>query len=298
MISTLLLATLLVAPPDEVISPTQPQPGEPAIAPAVIEGERAGPEAMPAQPTDPVPVQQPQPPPDQLPSWEAQPQPQPQPQPPPNGYDQAQPQPYGYDQPVPWTTPVQPPPPPVPKPPVGGAPLFGAAAGLFGLIALRQGITSAWCEDLYCGNRGIFDHVMMLGVTGLAAGGGWLEGKRVVWKREQAGLPPANPVGRRVSGWLMFSLGFAGIVTDFALYNACYSSAAGPYTKVDLFVYTCSPGLSAVITDLSGLVGGVGAGLALSAESQLRTQRAAGARLRLLPQYGRNHVGLSLAGRF
>src|SRR5690606_3046072 len=63
-----------------VLTPTQPQPGEPAIAPARIEGERAltepesSPPAEPPIPVDPKPDQ-----PDQLegelPSWQADPGP-------------------------------------------------------------------------------------------------------------------------------------------------------------------------------------------------------------------------------
>lgn len=304
MLSSVVLASLCALGPPEreqpVISPTQPQPGEPAIAPARIDSERAGPEpeAMPADPVDPDPSAQPEPvepepaDPDPsaqpesepaLPSWESAP-PEPGPE---QGIDH---QPI-YD---PYGQPVE----PVEKPPVGGGPMFGVAAGLVGITITRQWITAVVCLDVYCGNRGLGDDALMVGTMALAGYGGWRAGARKAWIESRDGAPPSRPTGRRAAGWTLFALGFGGFLADTVLYNICYSDALGPYTKIDGFSYTCSPEISAAVTDLTGLTSAVGLGLGLSAEAQIRTRSKWDAELSVLPYGGRGHLGLSLSGRF
>jgi hypothetical protein len=280
------------------VSPTQPQPGDPAIAPAKIDSERAtaepapGPEDPAGEPaiapaeTEPAPAEtqpaetQPQPQPDgDLPSWQSEP---------------VTPAGETGDQPVDeWGTPVEPEP---DRGPPRGAGLYAAAGGLFGVIITRQWVTSLVCDDLYCGWRGNFDRALGLGVMGLAAGGGWLDGRRAAYLRHDAGEPPKRPTGRRAAGWTLFALGLGGLITDTVLYNLCYQQALGPYAEIEGFSYTCSPVISAVVTDFSTAFGAIGIGLGMSAESQLRARKKFD--MSVAPWGGRGRVGLSLSGRF
>ncbi len=293
-------ALLLLGPPSKerptpVLTPTQPQPGEPAIAPAQIDSERAGPEPMPAQPGELAPepaVEQPEPTPtpepegNSLPSWQEGPSPAP---------DSQTPTPV-----VDWTTPVDPnlaTPVAIKEGPAKGWGLVGAAGGVFGGMIVTQLITGLSCEnDVYCGSRGWPWRFFGMSTMGLAGAGGWLQGKRVAWERVEAGKPANNPIGRRAAGWTLFILGLAGLITDTALYHICYDGRGGPYFERDGFRYTCSPVISVVTLDLSTLVGATGLGLALSAEGQLRNRPKFD--LSVAPWGGRGQAGLSLAGRF
>jgi hypothetical protein len=131
---------------------------------------------------------------------------------------------------------------------------------------------------------------------GFAGGGGWIQGKRVAWNREQAGKPVKNPVGRRAAGWTMFAVGLGGLLADAVLYNICYSSAIGPYTQLEGFTYECSPIASVVIVDFSTMIGAVGMGMGLSAESQRKFHKKY--EMAVSPWGGRGQAGLSLSGRF
>lgn len=300
--SLLLTGALLLGPPSgerqtPVLTPTQPQPGEPAIAPAHVDSERAGPEPMPAQPPEPAQPTEPeplpvadepapadQPPGDELPSWQADPGPT-------DGSTEGTPI-------ADWTTPVDPTAVVTTKqaPPKGMA-LFAPAIGVFGMMITTQLITGLTCEaDVYCGTRGWPWRAMGFATVAFAGGGGWLQGNHVAWKRAEAGLPAKNPIGRRAAGWSMFILGVGGMITDTVLYHRCYDDARGPYTEIDGFRYTCSPVISVVTLDLSTLVGATGLALGLSAESQLRKQ--AKLDLSLAPWGGRGQAGLTIAGRF
>lgn len=286
----LLLGTLLLGPPSgegsPALAPTQPQPGEPAIAPAHVDAERAGPEPMPALPSEPEPLVQPEPPPpdDGLPSWEETPAPAEQTDP---GTPIAD-----------WNAPIDPEVTATSKqaPPKGMA-LFAPAIGVFGAMITTQLITGLSCEnDVYCGTRGWPWRFLGLATMGFAGGGGWLQGQRIAWDRAEAGLPHKNPIGRRAAGWTMFLLGVGGFVADTTLYHLCYDDARGPYTEITGFRYTCSPVISVVTLDLSTLIGAAGFGLAMSAEGQLRSQKKLA--LSLAPWGGRGQVGLSVGGRF
>jgi hypothetical protein len=293
--SLILTGALLFGPPNSerptpVLTPTQPQPGEPAIAPAHVDSERAGPEPMPAQPIEPEPVTttEPEPAPEddpaELPSWQEGPTP---------------PEESGEPTSIAgWDTPIDP---EVVKasrqaPPKGMA-LFAPAIGVFGLMITTQLITGLTCDpDVYCGTRGWPWRGLGIGTMALAGGGGWLQGKRVAWDRDQDELPAKNPIGRRAAGWAMFVVGLGGLVADTALYQLCYDGKRGPYMEVTGFRYTCSPVVSVVVLDFSTLIGAGGLGLALSAESQLRHQKKFA--LSVAPWGGRGQAGLSIAGRF
>lgn len=271
------------------VSPTQPQPGEPAIAPANLRGEAAIAEPAPAPaaveaPVDPEP--QPTEPPTQpteteLPSWQADPQV------PPSGDPSEVP---FTDE---WGAPL--PPPEKPIPPKGGGFYFGAGM-LFGAMITKQWVMSVTCEDVYCGWRGIADRVLGLGAMGMTVGGAWFDGRRAAYLAHDAGKPRKPLTGRRVAGWTMFAVGLGGWIADTVLYNICYSNADGPYTKIDGFTYTCSPVVSVVVLDLSTLVGAVGLGLGASGESQRRHHKKY--EMSLAPWGGQGQAGLSLSGRF
>lgn len=301
MISTALAlaVALLCGPPGErppvqspSITPIQPQVGEPAIAPAHVESVPEG-EAMPAEPPpgEPVveqppvePEPQPEPGGNELPSWQSGPV-----EPPP---------PTGDPTDVPlvdeWGVPVAPPP-PKPLPPKGGG-LYAGAGALLGIMITRQWITALLCEDVYCGWRGNFDRVMSLGVMGLAAGGGWLDGRRRAYIRHDEGLPPGNLVPRRAAGWTLFAVGLGGLIADTVFYNLCYQQALGPYTQLDGFRYTCSPIASVVVVDFSTAFGATGIALGMSAESQKKNRKKFD--LALVPFGGRGQAGFSVGGRF
>ncbi|MFO7565382.1 MAG: hypothetical protein R6X02_22255 [Enhygromyxa sp.] len=300
--SLCLVGALLLGPPGgerqtPVLTPTQPQPGEPAIAPAQIDAERAGPEPMPALPTEPEPLAvdpdpdpspDPSPDPDSepatLPSWEDNPAPT-------EGPHEATPS-------ADWSTPIAPELVATRKQaPPGGAAVFAPAIAMFGLMISSELATGLACEqDVYCGTRGWPWRALGLGTVGLAGMGGWLHGKRIAFDRAEAGLPAKNPIGRRAAGWSMFVLGLGGMIADTALYQLCYDGARGPYTQIEGFRYTCSPVISVVTLDLSTLVGATGLALALSGESQLRNRPKFEASV--APWGGRGQAGLSVLGRF
>lgn len=294
LVSPSVALALFLGPPAErppvqspSVSPTQPQPGEPAIAPAQIEGEAAIAES-PApidSSTEPEPQPtEPEPPPDgELPSWQSDPTEVPPPSGDPSDV------PYTDD----WGTPVAPP--EKTGPPKGGA--FYAGAGiLFGAMITKQWVMGLQCEDVYCGWRGHADRILGLGVMGMAAGGGWFDGRRAAFWAHDASKPAKPLTGRRAAGWTMFAVGLGGLLADSILYNVCYSSAVGPYTKIEGFSYTCSPVASVLIVDFSTLVGAVGLGLGMSAESQRKHRKKY--EMSLAPWGGRGQAGLSLSGRF
>ncbi len=296
----LLTGALLLGAPSEsptpVLTPTQPQPGEPAIAPATIDAERAGPEPMPAQPGElaPEPAAAPEPsPPDDgegtLPSWQQGPAEGPAAEPSPVAPGDA-------GSLADWQAPVDPAYVEPEPGPLKGWGLVGAAGGVFGGMVLTQLITGLTCDDVYCETRGWPWRLMGLATMGLAGGGGWVHGHYLATQRAKDGEPAAKPTGRRVAGWTMFALGVAGLITDTALYQLCYDGRRGPYIEITGFRYTCSPVISVVTLDLSTLVGATGLGLALSAESQLRSRQRFD--LSLAPWGGRGQAGLSLSGRF
>lgn len=294
LVSASVVLALLLGPParppvqSPTVSPTQPQPGEPAIAPAEIGGEAAIAEPEPApidspvapepQPTEPTPEPDPG-----LPSWQNDPT-----EVPPPGGDPGEA--VVVDD---WGAPLPPPEKPIPP---KGAGFYAGAAVFFGAMITKQWVMALTCADVYCGYRGIADRVLSAGVMGMAAGGGWYDGRRAAYLRHDAGKPPKSLTGRRAAGWTMFALGIGGVIADAVLYNVCYSSADGPYTKITGFSYTCSPVASVVILDLSTLVGAVGLGLGVSGESQRRHQKKY--QMSLAPWGGRGQAGLSLSGRF
>jgi hypothetical protein len=296
LVSTSVALALLFGPPGDrphvqtpSVSPIQPQPGEPAIAPAQIEGEAAIAEPAPVEPgpaDSPLPETDPG-----LPSWqEGEPTQVPPPDVDPSDVMvEAGP----VDE---WGRPLPPPEKPIPP---GGVGFYVGAGVLFGAMVTKQLVMGLTCEDVYCGYRGVADRLLGLGTMGMAAGGGWFDGRRAAYLRHDAGKPPKSLTGRRAAGWTMFALGLGGLIADTALYNVCYSSADGPYTKLRGFSYTCSPVTSVVLVDLSTLVGSVGLGLGMSGESQRRHQKKYGVSgVSLAPWGGRGQAGLSLSGRF
>jgi hypothetical protein len=302
------LALLLGPPADArppvqspVIGPTQPLPGEPAIAPSDVEGDRAATERpaptiiepdMPGmtpepQPTEPEPE-------GALPSWEGTPT-----EP---GTQPAEGDPADLPLIDEWGTPL--PPPEKPIPPKGNG-FYAAAGGLFGAMVIKQLTMGLTCDDVYCGWRGHIDRGLGLGVMGIAAGGGWFQGRRAAYLAHDAGKPAKSLMGRRVGGWTMFAVGLGGLIADAVLYNVCYSSAIGPYTKIEGFTYTCSPVASVLVVDFSTLIGAVGMGMGLSAESQRKhhkkyekSAKAGQVQWAVGPWGGRGQAGLSFSGRF
>ncbi|PRQ03530.1 Agglutinin receptor precursor [Enhygromyxa salina] len=298
-----LAAALLLGPPSgdqrppvqtPKVSPIQPQPGDPAIAPAHVETEAAAePTPMPADPTTPEPAIADEP----EPAPEPEPQPAPEPGPTELPTWQSEPvvpaddgSPELLDE---WGSPTLAPVKPEPRRGVG---LYAAAGGLFGVLITRQWVTALSCDDPHCGHRGNADRVFGLALMGFAGGGGWLEGRRTAYLRHEADEPVKQPKGRRAAGWTLFAVGIGGLIADTALYNLCYERAVGPYTQVNGFRYTCSPITSVVVIDLSTALGAVGLGLGLSAESQLRNRKKY--ELSVAPWGGRGQAGLSLSGRF
>lgn len=291
---------LLLGPPDArppvqspspAISPTQPQPGEPAIAPAGVEGEPAV--AEPPVEPDPAANETPEPTEPaggaELPSWQEGPTPMPSSDLPPARGDAS-------DMPLvdEWGTPIAPPEKPA-GPPKGGG-FYAGAGALFGVMVTKQLVMGLICEDVYCGWRGNIDRGLGLGVMGLAGGGGWFQGRRAAYLAHDAGKPAKPLTGRRAAGWTMFAVGLGGLIADTVLYNVCYSSAIGPYTQLEGFKYECSPVASVLVVDFSTLIGAVGMGMGLSAESQRKHHKKY--EMAVAPWGGRGQAGLSLSGRF
>jgi hypothetical protein len=283
------------SPQVPAVSPSQPHAGEPAIAPVRVEGEAAITEPPAPAPIDPGPATEPQPtepaptepaPEGELPSWQGDPTPSP-------GTDPRAGDPADAPLTDEWGTPL--PPPEKPSPPKGNG-FYAGAGALFGVMITKQLAMGLMCEDVYCGWRGNMDRGLGLGVMGLAAGGGWFQGRRAAFLAHDAGKPAKPLTGRRAAGWTMFAVGLGGLIADAVLYNVCYSSASGPYTQLEGFTYACSPITSVVIVDFSTLIGAVGMGMGLSAESQRRHHKKY--ELSVAPWGGRGQAGLSLSGRF
>jgi hypothetical protein len=288
--SLMLTGALLLGPPSgdrqtPVLTPSKTQPGEPAIAPAHVDAERAGPDPMLAQPTDPEPVAAAEPEPSELPSWQAEPGPT-------EGPREATPI-------ADWTTAVdvEVVPAQSKQAPPGGVGVFAPAIAMYGLMITTQLVAGTVCEqDAYCGTRGWPWRAMGFATVGLAGLGGWLHGTRVAWNRSEAGLPEKKLIGRRAAGWSLFVLGVGGMIADTALYQLCYDGRRGPYMELEGFRYTCSPMTSVVTLHLSTLVGATGLGLGLSGESQRRKQPKFD--LSVAPWGGRGQAGVSVGGRF
>jgi hypothetical protein len=237
------------APQTPAIGPTQPLSGEPAIAPSHVEGERAATEPAPtlieADPTAAPPPTEPAPE-GELPSWQR-----------PDATSRDQPA-GGDPTDTPlhdeWGTPLPPPEKPIP---LKGNGFYVGAGALFGVMISKQLGMGLMCDDVYCGWRGNMDRGLGLGVMGLAAGGGWFQGRRAAFLAHDGGKPAKPLTGRRAAGWTMFAVGLGGLLADAVLYNICYSSAIGPYTQLEGFTYECSPIASVVIVDFSTMIGAV-----------------------------------------
>jgi hypothetical protein len=297
---------LLLGPPADgrpavqspAISPTQPVPGEPAIAPSHVEGERAVTEPPAPTPIEPGMTPEPQPtepePEGELPSWQGTPTTEP-------GTQPAEGDPTDMPLVDEWGTPL--PPPEKPIPPKGNG-FYAGAGALFGVMVVKQLTMGLMCDDVYCGWRGNIDRGLGLGVMGIAAGGGWFQGRRSAYLAHDAGKPAKPLTGRRAAGWTMFAVGVGGLIADAVLYNVCYSSAIGPYTKIEGFTYTCSPVASVLVVDFSTLIGAVGMGMGLGAESQRKfhkkyeSAKAGRVQWAVGPWGGRGQAGLSFSGRF
>jgi hypothetical protein len=293
------------SPETPAMSPTQPHAGEPAIAPALVEGEPAVAEPLAPvsieptpelQPTEPQPTE-PQPE-GELPSWQGSTS---------TPFTPSSDLPPTEGDPVEaplldeWGTPL---PPPEKQFPPKGTGFYAAAGALFGAMITKQLVMGLTCDDVYCGWRGNMDRGLGLGVMGLAAGGGWFQGRRSAAVLHDAGKPAKPLTGRRAAGWTMFAVGLGGLIADAVLYNICYSSALGPYTQLEGFKYECSPVASVVIVDFSTLIGAAGMGMGLGAESQRRhhekyeSARAGRVQWAVSPWGGRGQAGLSFSGRF
>jgi hypothetical protein len=298
-LSSVALALLLGPPADArppvqspqtpAISPTQPVSGEPAIAPSNVDGERAVTEPPAPAPIEADETPQPQEPSEpapegELPSWQGTPTPDTQP---------AESDPTDAPLVDEWGTPLLPPEKPIPPRGIG---FYAGAGALFGVMITKQLAMGLTCDDVYCGWRGNMDRGLGLGVIGLTNGGGWFQGRRAAYLAHDAGKPFKPLTGRRAGGWTMFAVGLGGLIADAVLYNVCYSSAIGPYTKIEGFTYECSPVASVLIVDFSTLIGAVGMGLGLSAESQRKHHKKY--EMAVSPWGGRGQAGLSLSGRF
>lgn len=299
----LALHLALAGPPEEVIAPPS-QPGEPAIAPAELSSERA------SQPT----VQRPgQTQPDAgLPTYDepaigdpVEPGPS-EPGPSESGPNEPTPDedlPTWSEQPIgapiedPWDAPALEPVKLPGEPPRGVGLLAGAGVG-FALVFTKQWIEQIVCTDVYCGYRGNFDRLVLLGSLGLIGGGAWLEGRHTGFMRLHHDKPQRKLLGRRAAGWTLFSLGMVGMIAEATLYMTCYDAAKGPFLEQSGFSYTCRPAASVLMMDGSATMAAVGFGLGMSAEAERKEARKGAAKLVLLPLVDRERAGLALVGRF
>ena len=264
------------APGGELQPAVEPAPGgelQPAVEPAP--GGELQPAVEPAPGGELGPAQEPE-----LPSWDSEPAP------PVEGGDLPRVDEWG----VPIATVDR-------SPPKGGG-WFGGAAGLFGAMITKQLIMGLTCDDVYCGYRGNFDRVMGFGVVGLAAGGGWYDGRRRAFFELKNETEQGSLIKRRATGWTLFGLGMVGMLTDMVLYHVCYDGAAGPYRQLEGFSYTCSPVASVVTLDFSTIFAAAGIGLGMSAESQLRHRERNKFDLSVAPWGGRGQAGISFSGQF
>jgi len=314
-------AALLMGPPSEApapevqrpsVTPIQPQPGEPAIAPAEIETEAADAPAEPVDPSDgpepsgePIgpsgepgdapsgepgvaPIEEPGPGPDArageidtLPSWDSPAEPVGSAETP------------ALDE---WGVPIDRP--PVDNSPPKGGGFYAGAGAVFGVMVTKQLFMGLFCDDVYCGWRGNLDRVLGFGAIGLAGGGGWFDGRRAAYFELKDETEQKKLRGRQAAGWTLFSLGMAGILTDMVLYHLCYDGAIGPYTNLEGFSYTCEPVASVLVVDFGTIMSAVGLGLGMSAQSQLRHRERNNFELSFSPWGGRGTAGLSVSGRF
>jgi hypothetical protein len=294
----LALHLVLAGPPEEVIAPP-PQPGEPAIAPAELPSEQAAaptvqrpgqtqPDgALPTydQPTSSDPVEpgpsEPGPsepgPSEELPTYAEQP--------------------IGAPIEDPWDAPALEPVKLPGEPPRGVGLLAGAGVG-FAVVFTKQWIEQIVCTDVYCGYRGNFDRLVLLGSLGMIGGGAWLEGRHTGFMRRHHDEPQRKLLGRRAAGWTLFSLGMVGMIAEATLYMTCYDGAKGPFLEQSGFSYTCRPAASVLMMDGSATLAAIGFGLGMSAEAERKEARKGATKLALLPFADRERGGLALIGRF
>ena len=296
------LTLALFGPPDSVIAPAG-QPGEPAIAPAELPSDKASkpvvqqPSVRPIE-AEPAPLG-PSLPDDASEPAPEEPSPKLEPAPADTGTDDGLPT--WSDEPIaeplddPWNAPEQPPAKLPGEPRRGVGLLVGASLG-FAVVFTRQWITQLTCSDVYCGFRGNFDRLVLLGSIGMIGGGAWMEGRHKGFMRNHDGKPARVLLGRRATGWTLFALGLAGMITEAGLYMACYDGARGPFVERNGFSYTCRPAASVLMMDGSAAMASVGFGLAMSAQSERR--EAGKTKVALLPYASADRAGLALIGRF
>lgn len=297
------LTLALLGSPEPVISPAG-QAGDPAIAPAELPSDKAS-----SKPVVQQPGQRPsEPEPDtELPSYEPEPDPSEpsdsdvpvEPLEPPQTYGDLptwSEEPIGEPLDEPWNQPAMKPPKLPGEPKRGVGLLVGASLG-FAVVFTRQWVTELMCADVYCGFRGNFDRLVLLGSIGMVGGGAWMEGRHKGFMRGHDGKPMRSLLGRRAAGWTMFAVGLAGMVTEAGLTMACYDGARGPFVQRDGFSYTCRPAASVLMMDGSAVLSSVGFGLAMSAQAERREMGKA-AKVAMLPYASSDRAGLQLIGKF
>lgn len=295
----------LLGPPESVITPVG-QPGDPAIAPAELPSDAASSKPVVQQPGQ-QPGPQPSEPDSELPSYEPEPDvaepsdPQPPSEqevpPPSDALPTWSDEPVGEPLDYPWNEPGTGPTTLPGEPKRGIGLLVGAGLG-FAVVFTRQWVTELMCEDVYCGFRGNFDRLVLLGSIGMVGGGAWMNGRHKGFMRTHQDKPMRSLLGRRAAGWTMFAVGLAGMVTEAGLTMACYDGASGPFVKLDGFSYTCRPAASVLMMDGSAVLSSVGFGLAMSAKAERREMSAKAAKVAMLPYASSDRAGLQLVGQF
>lgn len=318
LIAAVSLAQLLsVAPPDEipVQRPGQGEP-EPEPAPAV----NPEPETAPAEQPEPTPAETapaesaPEPAPSSgiapLGGGELEPAPATEPAPAPEGgggaitsWRDAAPAPatdsefgtapgnvYQYDD---------------YKPVYKGTGMFIIGGVLLGLAPLKQVVSLPFCDGDQvpnCGSVGWIDRTLLAGGIGMMGGGGWMRGKWAAGEGERD-FSDDQIRKRRIAGWTLAGIGFAGAAVDFSFAVACWQGGAGPYTQETSspFRVRCASGYTALFADLSAGTASAGMGLGLWANAYRDTKTKAAKQAHvtsLAPIVGRGQFGLGMGGRF
>lgn len=317
----LLSAVVFAGPPDDVEvqrpgqgpgpAPTgegaEPMPSD-GTEPVPSEGAEAT-EATDAAPTEPAPAE-PAPTGGIVPLGSAEPEPVPATAPgaegpaeaggPITSWRDAEPAPADFERPGYRDDPYRP-------PTYRGTGLFVTGGLAFGTALFKQALSPMFCNgpaSINCDSVGWIDRSFAAATIGLIGGGAW---KRGEWAATDGGKDVADEVvrKRKIAGWTLAGIGFAGAAIDMSFAIACWGDGKGPYAKIEddsPFVVKCRSTATGLTLDAATIIASTGMGLGLWANAYARKRAAsAGTQARITsiaPMMGRGHWGVGVGGTF
>ena len=126
----------------------------------------------------------------------------------------------------------------------------------------------------------------------------WLEG--VGWRvRSGAEIAPGEPAAERDDyGQVVLAQLNPALPAEATMTMLCYDGARGPFFVQDGLSYTCRPAASVLMMDGSAVLGSVGFGLGMSAESTLRERKRLQSKASFVPLATPELAGFAIVGQF